>query len=81
MNIVDLLVHKTHVRNLNACFFWGGWFLSLFSYFISIMQEKIESSTDILKDILKPVTDEEEEMSWPPKDPQSLILMEKVCCM
>lgn len=45
------------------------------------MQEKIESSTDILKDILKPVTDEEEEISWPPKDPQSLILMEKVCCM
>lgn len=42
------------------------------------MQEKIESATDVLKTILNTVMDEIEEISWPPKDPKSLILMEKV---
>ncbi|TXG64618.1 hypothetical protein EZV62_011612 [Acer yangbiense] len=50
MNIVDLLVHKTH--------------------------EKIESATDVLKAVLKPVIDEVEEISWPPRDPEALKLME-----
>ncbi|XXG86081.1 hypothetical protein AAC387_Pa11g1049 [Persea americana] len=40
-------------------------------------EEKIESSTDVLQEILKPVMDEVEEMSWPPRDPESLTLMEK----
>ncbi|KAJ8767252.1 hypothetical protein K2173_013649 [Erythroxylum novogranatense] len=40
-------------------------------------KEKIESSTDILKAVLKPVVDEEEETSWPPRDPEALKLMEK----
>lgn len=42
------------------------------------LQEKIESSTDILKAILKPVVHVEEEISWPPRDPEALKLMEKV---
>lgn len=42
------------------------------------MQEKIESATDILKEILKPVVHEAEEVSWPPRDPEALISMEKV---
>ncbi|KAK6159511.1 hypothetical protein DH2020_006825 [Rehmannia glutinosa] len=39
--------------------------------------EKIESATDVLKAILKPVVDEEEEITWPPRDPEALILMQK----
>ncbi|GER50323.1 polynucleotidyl transferase [Striga asiatica] len=39
--------------------------------------EKIESATDVLKAILKPVVDEDEEISWPPRDPEALILMQK----
>lgn len=42
-------------------------------------QEKIESATDVLKSILKPVVDEEVEIHWPPRDPEALILMQKVC--
>ncbi|XP_023745209.1 uncharacterized protein LOC111893377 [Lactuca sativa] len=39
--------------------------------------EKIESATDVLKDILKPVVDTVEEICWPPRDPNALNLMEK----
>ncbi|KAG6777890.1 hypothetical protein POTOM_017731 [Populus tomentosa] len=39
--------------------------------------EKIESATDILKEILKPIVDGEEEIHWPPTDPEALKLMEK----
>ncbi|MQL90622.1 hypothetical protein Taro_023214 [Colocasia esculenta] len=39
--------------------------------------EKIESSTDVLKSILKPVIHEDEEISWPPREPDALILMER----
>ncbi|CAI9286570.1 unnamed protein product [Lactuca saligna] len=39
--------------------------------------EKIESATDVLKDILKPVVDDVEEICWPPRDPNALNLMEK----
>lgn len=45
------------------------------------MQEKIESATDVLKAILNPVVHEEEEISWPPRDPEALKLMEKVCIL
>lgn len=41
-------------------------------------QEKIESATDVLKAILKPVIDEEEEIPWPPRDPDALVLMQNV---
>lgn len=43
-----------------------------------VLQEKIESSTDVLEGILKPVVGEEEEIPWPPRDPEALKIMEKV---
>ncbi|KAI3815082.1 hypothetical protein L1987_14736 [Smallanthus sonchifolius] len=39
--------------------------------------EKIESATDVLKGILRPVVNEVEEICWPPRDPNALNLMEK----
>ncbi|XP_027346362.1 uncharacterized protein LOC113858101 isoform X3 [Abrus precatorius] len=39
--------------------------------------EKIESATDVLKGVLKPVVDDEGEIPWPPRDPRALTLMEK----
>ncbi|KAH1072352.1 hypothetical protein J1N35_024680 [Gossypium stocksii] len=39
--------------------------------------EKIDSATDVLKEILEPVVNEEEETPWPPKDPEALKTMEK----
>ncbi|KAK4793835.1 hypothetical protein SAY86_011829 [Trapa natans] len=40
-------------------------------------EEKIESSTDVLERILKPVVDEEEDIPCPPRDPEALKIMEK----
>ncbi|CAM8945095.1 unnamed protein product [Rhodiola kirilowii] len=40
-------------------------------------KEKIETATDVLKAILKPVGAEEEELIWPPTDPKAIDLMEK----
>ncbi|KAG4967026.1 hypothetical protein JHK87_032677 [Glycine soja] len=40
-------------------------------------KEKIESSTDVLKGVLKPVIDDEGEIPWPPRDRQALTLMKK----
>lgn len=53
--------------------------LSTISPCILNSQEKIESATDVLKAILRPVIDEETEISWPPQDPEALVLMQKVC--
>ncbi|KAG5547848.1 hypothetical protein RHGRI_013507 [Rhododendron griersonianum] len=39
--------------------------------------EKIEYSTDVLKEIIKPALDEVEEIPWPPQDPETLKLMER----
>ncbi|KAK8964822.1 hypothetical protein KSP40_PGU012416 [Platanthera guangdongensis] len=39
--------------------------------------DKIESATDILKAILRPVVDVVREVSWPPQDPEALKLMEE----
>uniref|UniRef100_A0A803LPB9 Uncharacterized protein n=1 Tax=Chenopodium quinoa TaxID=63459 RepID=A0A803LPB9_CHEQI len=39
--------------------------------------EKIESATDVLKSILKHVVDEDQELTWPPRDPEALSLMEQ----
>ncbi|XP_021889307.1 uncharacterized protein LOC110808207 isoform X2 [Carica papaya] len=44
---------------------------------LHLLQEKIESATDVLKAILKPVVDEVEEIQWPPRDPSAIKLMEK----
>ncbi|KAK3006761.1 hypothetical protein RJ639_016202, partial [Escallonia herrerae] len=51
--------------------------MSIVDRLVHKTREKIESSTDVLKEILKPVVDEVEEIHWPPQDPEALILMEK----
>nr|VDC63605.1 unnamed protein product [Brassica rapa] len=40
-------------------------------------REKIETATDVLKGILRPVVEGVEEISWPPRDPQAINQMEK----
>lgn len=94
MSIVDLVVHKTHVlfslfvtmngRAQNFSWFQfcctplSEYLCLLCLFFLLPLQEKIESATDILKAVLKPVVDEEKEIVWPPTDPEALKLMEKV---
>ncbi|CAK9142066.1 unnamed protein product [Ilex paraguariensis] len=51
--------------------------MSIVDLLVHKTNEKINSATDVLKEILKPVVDEEEEISWPPRDPKALIFMEK----
>ncbi|CAK9315930.1 unnamed protein product [Citrullus colocynthis] len=51
--------------------------MSIVDHLVHKTKEKIESSTDILKEILKPVVDDVEEIAWPPRDPEALKLMEK----
>ncbi|XP_058110263.1 uncharacterized protein LOC131253310 isoform X2 [Magnolia sinica] len=51
--------------------------MSIVDRLVHKTNEKIESSTDVLKEILRPLMDEVEEITWPPRDPKSLILMEK----
>ena len=41
------------------------------------MKEKIESATDILKSILKHAVDENQELTWPPRDPEAINRMEQ----
>lgn len=40
-------------------------------------EEKIESSTDVLKSILKPIILQDEEIVWPPHDPNGITDMKK----
>lgn len=66
-----LMNHFWHTHRIN--------YLCLFlSMVLQFLQEKIESATDVLKTILRPVVDKEEEIHWPPKDPETLVLMQKV---
>ncbi|GAA0151051.1 hypothetical protein Leryth_022847 [Lithospermum erythrorhizon] len=51
--------------------------MTLVDRLVNKTRESIESSTDVLKAILKPVVDEVEEIAWPPKDPEALNLMER----
>lgn len=51
--------------------------MSIVDFLVHKTNEKIESATDVLKEILKPVVDEVEEIPWPPRDPEALKLMEK----
>ncbi|KAJ4967359.1 hypothetical protein NE237_019208 [Protea cynaroides] len=51
--------------------------MSIVDHLVHKTNEKIESATDVLKEILKPVVNDVEEISWPPKDPAALFLMEK----
>ncbi|MCO5575144.1 hypothetical protein L7F22_028941 [Adiantum nelumboides] len=40
-------------------------------------QEEIESSTGVLESILQPITQKDEEIVWPPQDPNKLVEMKK----
>ncbi|KAI5082315.1 hypothetical protein GOP47_0002058 [Adiantum capillus-veneris] len=40
-------------------------------------QEEIESSTGVLESILQPITQKDEEIIWPPRDPSILVEMKK----
>ncbi|CAA2975312.1 uncharacterized protein LOC105169684 isoform X1 [Olea europaea subsp. europaea] len=51
--------------------------MSIVDRLVHKTNEKIESATDVLKAILRPVVDEKEETPWPPRDPEALILMER----
>ncbi|XP_057495446.1 uncharacterized protein LOC130780478 [Actinidia eriantha] len=51
--------------------------MSIVDRLVHKTNEKIDSSTDVLKEILKPVVDEVEETPWPPRDPEALKLMQK----
>ncbi|KAK4804282.1 hypothetical protein SAY86_004099 [Trapa natans] len=51
--------------------------MSIVDRLVHKTNEKIESSTGVLERILKPVVDEEEEIPWPPRDPEALKIMEK----
>ncbi|GFY94973.1 hypothetical protein Acr_10g0003580 [Actinidia rufa] len=58
---------------------FSTWLILYFNVFLNLVPatEKIDSSTDVLKEILKPVVDEVEETPWPPRDPEALKLMQK----
>ncbi|XP_031502239.1 uncharacterized protein LOC116265636 isoform X5 [Nymphaea colorata] len=51
--------------------------MSMVDRLVHKTNEKIESATDVLREIIRPVIVDDEEISWPPRDPQSLVLMEK----
>ncbi|XP_054777109.1 uncharacterized protein LOC129285426 isoform X2 [Prosopis cineraria] len=51
--------------------------MSIVDQLVHKTKEKIESATDVLKGVLKPVVDDVEEIPWPPRDRQALTLMEK----
>ncbi|XP_073023848.1 uncharacterized protein [Primulina eburnea] len=51
--------------------------MGIVDHLIHKTNEKIESATDVLKAILKPVAEKDEEIPWPPRDPNALILMQK----
>ncbi|XP_058756771.1 uncharacterized protein LOC131629990 isoform X2 [Vicia villosa] len=50
--------------------------MSVVDLVVNKTKEKIESATDVLKGVLKSVVNDEGEISWPPRDPQALKLME-----
>ncbi|KAL5713393.1 hypothetical protein ACHQM5_015473 [Ranunculus cassubicifolius] len=72
-----------------ACFFTCSFYLqkdyeelalsvmNIVDLLVHKTKEKIESATDILKEILRPVIDVAEEISWPPRDPKALVMMEE----
>ncbi|KAL9333308.1 hypothetical protein Peur_073447 [Populus x canadensis] len=50
--------------------------MSMVDLLVHKTSERIESATDILKAILKPIVDGEEEIHWLPRDPEALKLTE-----
>lgn len=88
MSMVDRLVHKTNVLlrfpleylvSLSVSVLENVSLMFFLHMVLHHIQEKIESATDVLKAILKHVIDEVEEISWPPRDPAAISLMERVC--
>lgn len=82
MSTVDRLVHKTNVLssfNQDTLWFSSNQLFPIHDLMVVILfvKEKIDSATDVLKSILKHVVDEDEEITWPPRDPQALTLMEE----
>ncbi|XP_024360064.1 uncharacterized protein [Physcomitrium patens] len=51
--------------------------MSIVERIVSKTKEKIESSTDVLKAIIKPLTEDDNEIVWPPRNEASLIEMRK----
>ncbi|KAF7142947.1 hypothetical protein RHSIM_Rhsim05G0069500 [Rhododendron simsii] len=51
--------------------------MSIVDRVVNKTNEKIEYSTNVLKGIIKPALDEVEEIPWPPRDPETLKLMER----
>lgn len=45
---------------------------------VIFIQDKIESSTEILEAILNPMVEESGDIIWPPRDQESLVMMVKV---
>ncbi|XP_055961969.1 uncharacterized protein LOC126683185 isoform X2 [Mercurialis annua] len=55
----------------------AGSVMSIVHSLVHKTKQKIESATDVLKSVLRPAIDEKEEVTWPPRDPEVLKLMEK----
>ncbi|XVE93711.1 hypothetical protein REPUB_Repub01dG0217700 [Reevesia pubescens] len=51
--------------------------MSIVDRIVHKTHKKIDSTTDVLTEILKPVVNEEEEIPWPPKNTEALKQMEK----
>ncbi|KAF3781405.1 hypothetical protein EJ110_NYTH37128 [Nymphaea thermarum] len=76
---VDKLIDKLRVASSNQKDYeeLASHLMSLVDRLVHKTNEKIESATDVLREIIRPVVVDDEEISWPPRDPQSLVLMEK----
>ncbi|CAK9175538.1 unnamed protein product [Ilex paraguariensis] len=74
VSLVDRLVHKTNVMFVSLTVLKH----TLHPIIGRLLQRKIYLAIDVLKVILKPVVDEKKEISWPPRDPEAFIFMEKV---
>ncbi|KAF9603664.1 hypothetical protein IFM89_037323, partial [Coptis chinensis] len=70
LNITVLLLQKDYEELALSV-------MSIVDRLVHKTKEKIESATDVLKEILKPVVDVAEEISWPPRDPEALVRMER----
>ncbi|VFQ72184.1 unnamed protein product [Cuscuta campestris] len=55
----------------------ASFIMSMVDRIVHKTYESIESATDVLKAILRPVVHETQDVVWPPRDPEALSLMEK----
>lgn len=51
--------------------------MNIIDFFVKKTKDKIESSTEILEAILNPMVEESGDIIWPPRDQESLVVMEK----